>query len=315
MVAETAPTGFPGLLPTAEVNMQAVRRGGSSESVRNSGSGAQSLGIAPNLGVSVVSCGLFMSSGQGTHPDRTLDNHELIVVRQGTLSVWEDGVRFDVPPEHALLLSAGKHHRGASPFERNLSFYWIHFVVEGSTQKALSARSGGAIEVPKLTRVPRFDCVAELFHRYLDDQEARRLTPIYSATLLLQILSEVGRPPLESTATHADVLVGRAEAHITRHLTEQLSTARIAHALKTNPDYLNRAFRTVHHMTITEYIHRRRLRDACGMLRETTDTIAQIAAVCGYPTIGHFRRMFIRYRGLSPAAYRQLMARAYVNAR
>jgi AraC-like DNA-binding protein len=149
----------------------------------------------------------------------------------------------------------------------------------------------------------------------LDDQEAGRLTPLYAATLLLQILSEVSRPQLESVATRAAVLVGRAEAHIIRHLAGQLSTARIARALKTNPDYLNRAFRAVHHMTVTEYIHRRRLRDACGMLRDTTDTVSQIAAACGYPTIGHFRRMFMRYRGLSPVAYRRLMARAYVNAR
>jgi AraC-like DNA-binding protein len=214
-----------------------------------------------------------------------------------------------------LLLTAGRRHRGAAPFGRDLSFYWIHFVVDRPPGRTRAAREDARIEIPKLTHVPRFDCVAELFHRYLDDQEARRLTPLYAATLLLQILCEVSRPPLQPAATHADVLVGRAEAYITGHLAGQLSTARIAGALKTNPDYLNRAFRTVHHMTITEYIHRRRLKDACGMLRDTTDTVAQIAAACGYPTVGHFRRMFLRYRGLSPAAYRQLMARAYVNAR
>jgi AraC-like DNA-binding protein len=273
-----------------------------------SGSHLESLSIAPSLGIKLVSCGLFISSGHGTHPDRVLDSHELIVVRRGTLSIWEGDVRFDVPPEHALLLHPGRRHRGAAPFAPDLSFYWIHFIVDRFAQQ-------DGVEVQKLTRVRRFDCVAELFHRYLDDQEAGRLTPLYSAALLLQILCEVSRPPLDSKDTHGAVLVGRADALITQHMTEQLSTARIARALNANPDYLNRACRDVHHMTMTEYIHRRKLRDACGMLRDTNDTVAQIAAACGYTSVGHFRRLFARYRGLSPTAYRQLMARAHVNAR
>jgi AraC-like DNA-binding protein len=288
---------------------------GLSEGVCSAGSCDEHMGVAFRLGVSVVSCGLFISNGQGTHPDRVLDNYELIVVRKGMLSIWEEDVRYDVPPEHALLLAAGKRHRGAAPFERDLSFYWIHFVVEPVARSKHSSKQSDTINIPKLTRVQRFDCVAELFHRYLDDQEARRLTPLYSAALLVQILSEVSRSPLESPTTHRAALVGRAEAHITQHMPEPLSTARIARALKTNPDYLNRAFREVHHMTMTEYIHRRRLTDACAMLRDTTDTIAEIATACGYLSIGHFRRMFVRYRGVSPTAYRRLMARAYVNAR
>ena len=267
-----------------------------------------SLSIGPSLGLELVSCGLFVSSGHGTHPDRVLDSYELIAVRKGTLSIWEGDVRFDVPSEHALLLHPGRRHRGATPFARDLSFYWIHFIADRFVQQ-------DGVEVQKFTKIQRFDCLAELFHRYLDDQEAGRLTPLYSAALLLQILCEVSRPPSEPEDTHGAVLVGRADALITQHMGEQLSTARIARALKTNPDHLNRAFRTVHHMTITEYIHRRKLRDACGMLRETNDTVEQIATACGYANVGHFRRMFNRYRGIAPAAYRQLMARAHINAR
>jgi hypothetical protein len=62
------------------------------------------LSLGTHLGLEVVSCGLFISSGRGEHPDRILDNYELIVVKKGTLSLWEEDVRFDVPPGHALLL-------------------------------------------------------------------------------------------------------------------------------------------------------------------------------------------------------------------
>jgi len=267
------------------------------------------LSLTPNLGIEVISCGLFVSSGRGTHPDRVLDSYELIVVRKGTLSIWENEARFDVPPGHALLLYPGRRHRGAAPFGRELSFYWIHFVVRHDGSQ------GNCLQVPQYVRVQRPECVAELFHRYLDDQEARRLDPLYSALLLLQMLCEVSRGPLGAKNARGTVLAGRAEAYVTRHLAEKLSTARIARALRVNPDYLNRAFRAVHRMTMTEYIHRRRSTDAAGMLRDTADAITEIASACGYASVGHFRRMFERYHGVSPGSYRRLMARAYVNAR
>jgi AraC-like DNA-binding protein len=268
-----------------------------------------SLSLCPDLGIDTVSCGLFISSGEGAHPDRVLDNYELIVVRKGTLSLWEEDARFDVPPGHALLLHPGRRHRAATPFGRTLSFYWVHFVVQpGSSLER-------PLEIPQFVRIQRPDCVAELFHRYLDDQEARRLDSRYASLLLLQILCEVVRRPTETADGQRNVLMGRAEAFLTPHLSESMSTARVARALRINPDYLNRVCRRVHGMTMTEYIHRRRLSDAAAMLRDSADAIAEIAAACGYRSAGHFRRVFARYRGLSPDAYRRLMARAFTNAR
>ncbi|MES1174243.1 MAG: AraC family transcriptional regulator [Myxococcales bacterium] len=263
----------------------------------------------PNLGIKVGPCGLFISSGRGTHPDRVLNDYELIVVRKGSLSIWENDVRFEVPPGHALVLYPRRRHRGATPFGRDLSFYWIHWVFKQP------GKAAGTLEIPQLVRLQRPEYVTELFHRFLDDQASHRLAPYDAALGLLQILSEVGRAPLSATEASGNSLVGRAEAHIIRHMAEPLSTARLARALRINPDYLNRAFRKVHGMTITEYLHRRKLQDAAMLLRESTDSIAEIASACGYGTPVHFRRMFQRFNGVTPRDYRRLHARAFVNAR
>jgi len=263
----------------------------------------------PTLGLKVGPCGLFISSGRGTHPDRVLNDYELIVVRKGTLSIWENDVRFDVPPGHALILYPRRRHRGATPFGRDLSFYWIHWVWKPLSEPA------GVLSVPQLVRLQRPAYITELFHRFLDDEAAHRQAPYDASLRLLQILSEVARAPLDVSETSGTSLVGRAEAHIIRHMAEPLSTARIARALRINPDYLNRAFRKVHGMTITEYLHRRKLNDAALLLRESTDSIAEIASACGYGTPVHFRRMFQRFNGVTPRDYRKLHARAFVNAR
>lgn len=267
------------------------------------------LNLNPRLGLRTISCGLFISSGKGTHPDRILDSFELIVVRKGTLAIWEDDVLFEVPSGHALLLLPGRRHRGAAPFGKTLSFYWVHFVLSANR----NCKSG--LRLPQFGQVQRPECVAELFHRYLDDQEAQRLDPLYSGLLVLQILCEVARKPIDAEAFRGSVLAGRTDAYVTHHLAEKLSTGRVAHALRINPDYLNRVFREVHQMTLTEYIHRRKLKDAASLLRETTNTVAEVAVACGYATPGYFGRVFERYHGVTPGAYRRLMARAHVNAR
>jgi AraC-like DNA-binding protein len=263
----------------------------------------------PPLGIEVGPCGLFISSGKGTHPDRVLNDYELIVVRRGTLSIWENDVRFDVPRGHALILYPRRRHRGATAFARDLSFYWIHWVFKPQ------ATPEHIFDVPQLVKVERPEYVAELFHRLLDDRESRKLEPYYAGLMLWQILLEVRRAPVTLGAPRGSVLAGRAEAYIINHLAERLSTARIARALRINPDYLNRVFRDVHGMTVTKYLHRRRLSDAAKLLRESTDSVAEIASACGYSTAAHFRRMFERLNGLSPREYRRLHARAFVNTR
>jgi AraC-like DNA-binding protein len=263
----------------------------------------------PPLGIDVGPCGLFISSGEGTHPDRTLNDFELIVVRRGTLSIWENDVRFDVPPGHALILYPRRRHRGATPFGRDLSFYWIHWV----WKPVIAAER--VLDFPQMIKVQRPEYVAELFHRLLDDRQSHRLDPYHAGLMLWQILLEVRRGPMELEAPRGSALAGRAEAYIVNHLAERLSTARIARALRINPDYLNRVFRSVHDMTMTEYLHRRRLADGAKLLRETTDSVSEIAMMCGYSSVAHFRRMFERFNGVAPREYRRLHARAFVNAR
>jgi AraC-like DNA-binding protein len=162
--------------------------------------------------------------------------------------------------------------------------------------------------------VARIDRLTELFHRFLNDQESGMLGPLDAALQVSLMLCEVARAPAADTA-QSSVLAGRVEAYVSRHLAQPLSTGRIAKALRVNPDYLNRAFRRVRQMTITEHIHQRRLHDAELLLRESPDSVLELATTCGFTSISHFRRVFARHHGVSPSAYRKLYARTHVNVR
>ncbi len=66
-------------------------------------------------------------------------------------------------------------------------------------------------------------------------------------------------------------------------------------------------------VTITEALHRRRLRLASTLLLDREYTIPEVARACGVADPAYFRRLFLRQEGMSPRSYRRLYARLHVN--
>lgn len=266
--------------------------------------------------VRAANAGLFVSRGRGRHPDRTIDSYELIFVRSGSLSMYEDERSFEIPAGHAFLLFPGRQHGGQRPYASGLSFYWLHFGVEHSGLELRRPAEASVLDIPRIIRVARPDRVQELFRRFLDDQESARLPAVQADLLLLTMLGECLLPPQpEPDATSAAVaLASRALGRIrTHHHDPLLSTSRLASELGCNPDYLGRVFRRHYGITVTEAIHRHRIKCARNALLAGDLTVADIAEVCGFGSTGYFRRIFRRYEGVSPRAFRGRYARIHVN--
>jgi len=264
--------------------------------------------------LTACNAGLFISRGCGIHPDRVIDSYELIFVRKGHLDMQEHGRAFVIETGQTLVLWPGRRHGGTRPYLHDLSFYWIHFRIAPWKKHA---SPDNRIVVPQQAAVRRPDRLAELYHRFINDQESGDLQPIPAALLVMLMLCEaaaVGLPSIKMAST-AHVLAERAEAFITTHFQSAINTAGIARELHCNPDYLGRIFRQVKGITLTDFIHQRRLREARALLRESALNVDQIAQACGFQDGGYFRRIFRRHEGMSPLAYRRLYARTHINTR
>jgi hypothetical protein len=79
------------------------------------------LELNPRLPVQTLNGGLFISRGQGTHPDRVIGSWELIFVREGVLRVEEEQKPFKVGAGESLLLWPGRRHRGTGEYPPDLS--------------------------------------------------------------------------------------------------------------------------------------------------------------------------------------------------
>lgn len=259
--------------------------------------------------------GLFVSQGvAATHPDRVIRSHELIFVRSGRLSMAEEGESFDVDAGQTLVLRPGRRHYGAAPYPPDLSFYWVHFRLAPGSAPARGRRLAAALPLPRHATPARPDRLAELFHRFIDDQESGRLTPISAALLILLMLDELGQTG-SGASTSGELLAARVEAWVGANLRRAITASDVAEALSLNPDYVNRAFRRARGQTVTEFIHRRRIREARALLRETTLSLKQIAHRCGFNDPAYLRRLFRRYEGVTPMRFRRLYGRLHINVR
>jgi AraC-like DNA-binding protein len=258
--------------------------------------------------LSALHAGLFISRGHGIHPRRTIDSWEIIFLTHGELRMEEARRRFHLRAHQALLLRPGVEHAGTAPYSADCRFYWVHFRLAPHKR----ARGGkAALRIAQVSEVARPDALTALVRRYLDDQEAGRLTPTAGAALITLMLCELTIASAPTAAS--DPIAHHARELIVTRFHQDISTASIARALGCNADYLGRRFRSVYGHGIVEAIHRVRLQRARALLLDSARAVDDIARACGFADAVYFRRIFKRHEGLTPLGYRKLHVRAFVN--
>jgi AraC-like DNA-binding protein len=265
------------------------------------------LKFSLSLPVRTENAGFYVCPGHGIHPDRVISSYELILVRRGRLVMDEAKRRFEINAGQILLLWPGRRHRGAEPYPSDLAFYWIHFHLREGNRR-------GFFRMPQFSTPNYPDRLFELFHRIMGEQESVTLIQERVDLLFTLLLMEATRSGPSNSAMPSTA-VARAEAFIAENFHRSIGAGDIARALQLNPDHLGRIFQRVHGYTLTEAVHRRRIREARSFLRETSLNVEQIADACGFTESRYFRRIFTRYQGISPRRYRQLHARLHINTR
>lgn len=108
----------------------------------------------------------------------------------------------------------------------------------------------------------------------------------------------------QSLGKATQLLVRKAMAYIHTHYARSLTREEIADHIGISADYLTDCFHQDLGITPTTYIRRYRIRQACELLRDTDQSITQVAMAVGFSDGAHFTRTFQREIGMTPRAYR-----------
>lgn len=247
--------------------------------------------------------GLFISRGLGIHEIRTIDYFEMILVVSGTLYMFEEDVKFQVPKGYILFLYPSRRHGGYVDYSADLSFYWFHFYADFA-QKTDSREN--VITLKQLCKAGRPDKLTELLRDFFDNQSGKRNNQKVLDLLARLMLYEVRDfADVSQTDSSNQVLASKINVYIKTHFNHAISTRSIADEFQYNPNYIERIYKDFYDKTISREINEARISFACNQLINSTMNISQISQMSGFNNVGYFYRTFKNMKGVNPTNYRK----------
>lgn len=229
----------------------------------------------------------------GDHAD-TYDHEDLVLIGGNLPHTWSSTEAIDPATPHvALVLWFGE--------------YWLEQL------------AGTAVEL-----APIRDLVTRARHGlHFSRETAKSIRPRYEALfglgpeqrllslleLLLILARDKSAAPLsnsgaERTDEASRARIDRVLAHIHAHHTEPIRLETLASLAALSVSGLHRMFLKHTQTTISDYLIRLRIADACARLSASDQPIQYIAVDVGYGSLANFNRHFRRLRGMTPREYR-----------
>lgn len=176
----------------------------------------------------------------------------------------------------------------------------------GVVPSVCDAEAGGDAELSarQLHSVMAELCTA--IRSALDDERGTAEDSLRRAT---KILSEVdtaaGRTQEHVSGGLSPWQIRKVACHIEANLDRSLKNEELASIVRLNTSHFGRAFRNSFGEPPHEYVIRRRVERAQGLMLTTSASLSEIALDCGLADQSHLTRLFRRIVGESPRIWRR----------
>lgn len=93
--------------------------------------------------------------------------------------------------------------------------------------------------------------------------------------------------------------------YISEHLHSRIRIEETAEYLQINPAYLSRAFKAETGMTFTDYVNRKKIEEAAGLLSYSEYSDLEISNLLCFSSQSYFIKIFKKYIGMTPKDYKK----------
>jgi AraC family transcriptional regulator len=127
-------------------------------------------------------------------------------------------------------------------------------------------------------------------------------------SLLAEILSNAASSS-QRQSRHAPLWLSRILDKLKTEHCRRLTLDKLAREAGVHPVHLSRVFRRCVGEGIADHVHRLRVRTACERMLDRNASLAELSFSTGFADQSHFTRSFRKITGLTPAAFRSVLAR------
>ncbi len=170
--------------------------------------------------------------------------------------------------------------------------------------RAAPPAAGPGLSVRKIRSVMAELCSA--IRSALDDERSTAEDSLRRAAEILQEMGETAAAaPGQLRGGLAPWQIRKVTSHVEAHLDRPIRNEDLAALVRLNPSHFGRAFRNSLGEPPHEYVIRRRVERAQGLMLSTDASLSEIALDCGLADQSHLTRLFRRIVGESPSAWRR----------
>ena len=123
-------------------------------------------------------------------------------------------------------------------------------------------------------------------------------------SIVEKVIQDEQNSEIEEQKNYELDMVTKVKRYIIDNYSEDITVKGIAKYFSINPNYLSNLFSKETGETITQYITRIRIEEACRILRISDEPIYSISFKVGYKDNQYFHRVFKRLKGKTPLEYR-----------
>ncbi len=91
--------------------------------------------------------------------------------------------------------------------------------------------------------------------------------------------------------------------YVEQNYSDDCTLKAVAKHLQYDYPYLSKLFVRLMNMTFTDYLNHYRISQACYLLKNSSQTVGEVAVICGYNNLRTFHRNFREITGRSPKQY------------
>lgn len=225
----------------------------------------------------------------------TFDGIDLVLVGSNLPHTWSSSEKLDPALPHVALVVWFRQE-------------WIETITRASVElgaiAALVAKAGTGLRFSTASAV----ALAGDFEKLFELPAPERLLSMLA--ILGRLANDAEAEPLSSEALvpmERDAgaeRIDRMLTHIHQSYAREVRLEELAGIAALSVSGTHRLFRRHMRTTISDYIIRLRIGDACARLSGTSQPIQHIASAVGYGSLANFNRHFRRLRGMAPRDYR-----------
>lgn len=244
-------------------------------------------------------------------PEAGVKNHShpyyhMIYISRGECRLVSGDQTYALRAGQCLLVPRKTDHAYTNEKDTTMEYLEIKFALPKAALDAQLLKRG--------IRTSDSALIGMLFQQVLKEySQMNHLADDAATAYLMAILSALGeqeRTGQQQSFRYVDAsayspLSQQIIRYLEEHYAEDLSLDSLARAMGRNKSYLCVAFKNNTQFTILDCLNMIRIRRAAELVVYSEHSLTQVAQMCGFASVSHFNRVFLKYVGITPGQCRR----------